>query len=77
VDDNKSTEAADDVSDVVLENMQATVDSSENQLSSAANELDSVGDCRLLAEEVGIPQASVEPYYLGIDLQLAASRPET
>jgi hypothetical protein len=30
VDDNKSTQATDDVSGVVLENMQATVDSDEN-----------------------------------------------
>jgi exopolyphosphatase/pppGpp-phosphohydrolase len=85
LDDNKSTNAADDVSDIVLENMQATVDSDENQLASAADELDYVGNClqlaaslpEILAEEVGIPQASNEPYSLGIDLQLAGARPET
>jgi hypothetical protein len=48
-------------------------------MTSASDELDSVGNALQLtaslpevsAEWVGIPQASVESYYLGIYLQLA------
>jgi hypothetical protein len=77
VDDTISTVATVDMSVVFLDNRQAIVDSEANQLSRVANELGSVGDYRISAEEVVVPQASVQHYSLGVDLQLAASRQET
>jgi hypothetical protein len=76
-DDTISTGATANMSVVVLDNMQARVDSEANQLSSVANKLGSIGDYQISAEEAVVPQASVQPYYLSIDLQLAASRQET
>jgi hypothetical protein len=73
-DDTISTVAT---ADIVLDERQSRVDSEANQLSSLANELGSAGDYRKLAEEAVLPQASVQPLSLGIDLQLAALRQET
>jgi hypothetical protein len=49
-----STVASADVSNVVLENMQAIFDSDKRQSSS-------VGDYLILAAEAGVPQSSVQP----------------
>jgi hypothetical protein len=73
MDDTISTVAT---ADIVLDKRQAIVDSEANQLSSLANELGCAGDYRKSAEEAVVPQASVQPLSLGIDLQLAASRQE-
>jgi ribosome assembly protein YihI (activator of Der GTPase) len=73
MDDTISTVAT---ADIVLDKRQAIVDSEVNQLSSLANELGCAGDYRKSAEEAVVPQASVQPLSLGIDLQLAASRQE-
>jgi hypothetical protein len=72
VDETISTVATANMSVVVLDNRQARVDSEANQLSSLAKELGYSGDYRISVEEVVVRQASVQPYSLGIDLQLAA-----